>query len=117
MESMGRVIKIKRESTQRMYSGIKGGRGYERTPYGYYNGYGSFMEYPENHLFLVAKIYETNEVVEIDIRDWVLDNSGRQRISQSYLNYLKNANEGKKIWFESDDDGDWDIQDYDDLNY
>ena len=117
MESMGRIIEIKRDSIQRMYSGIKGGRGYGRTPYGYYNGYGSFMEYPENHLILVARIYETNEIAKIDIRDWVLDNSGKKRISQSYLNYLKNANEGKKIWFEDDDDGDWDVQDYDDLDY
>ena len=75
------------------------------------------MEYPENHLMLVAYIYETGQVVEIDIRDWILEESGRSRISQKYLNYLKNTNEGKKVWFEEDCDGDWDLQDYDDLDY
>ena len=117
MESMGRIMEIKKETTQRMYGGIRGGRGYERTPYGYYNGHGAFMEYPENHLYLVAYIYETKQVVYIDIRDWVLEESGRCRITQGYLNYLKNVNEGKKVWFEDDCDDDWDLQDYDDLDY
>lgn len=117
MESMGRIMEIKKETTQRMYGGIRGGRSYGRTPYGYYNGHGAFMEYPENHLYLVAYIYETKQVVYIDIRDWVLEESGRCRITQGYLNYLKNENEGKKIWFEDDCDGDWDLQDYDDLDY
>lgn len=116
MESMGRIMEIRRDTTQRMYGGIKGGRGYERTPFGYYNGYGAFMEYPENHLVLVAYIYEIRRVIEIDIRDYVLSESGRRRITENYLNYLKEENEGKKVWFEKDYDGDWNLQDYDDLD-
>lgn len=116
MISKGRIVEIKRETAQRICTGIKGGHGFERTPFGYYNGYGAFMEYPENHLYLVAFIYAIKRTVSFDIRQWVLENSGRRRISQKYLDYLKSANEGKKIWFEEDFDGDWVIQDYDELD-
>lgn len=116
MKSRGKILEIKRETTQRMYGGIKGGRGYGRTPYGYYNGYGAFMEYPENHLYLVAYIFRIRRTVFIDIRDWVLEESGRCRITQGYLNELNDENGGKIVWFEEDYDGDWDLQDYDDLD-
>lgn len=116
MNSKGRIMEIKRETIQRMYGGIKGGRGYERTPFGYYNGYGAFMEYPETHLYLVANIYETKEVAYIDIREYVLNASGRSRITQKYIDELKRKNEGKKVMFEKGSDGTWNLQDYGDLD-
>ena len=116
MESMGRIMEIRSETTQRVHTGIKGGRGYGRTTLGYFNGYGSFMEYPETHLYLIAYIYETKESSYIDIRDYVLTASGRKRITAKYLDVIKRKNEGKKVSFENGIDGVWRLKDFGNLD-
>jgi hypothetical protein len=117
MRSKGRVIDFYRTTTQRCENGIKGGRGYSRNSFGYYNGYGSFCEYPEYHLIMKVAIYNSNyRSTAIDIRDEVLEASNRQRISQNLINSLIENNCGKKIWLEGDDEDGWEIEDLDELD-
>lgn len=117
MRSRGRILEFKKSTTQRAVTGIRGGRGYQRTPFGYYNGYGSACAYPETSYFIVASIYEpVKTTVYVDITNEIHDYSGRSRITQQYLHYLNEENAGKKIWF-CDDSGDWDVEDYDDITF
>lgn len=117
MRSKGRILEFKKMSIQRAATGIKGGRGYQRTPFGYYNGYGSACSYPETYYVVEVFIYEPVKTkISIDITDEIHNASRKQRITQQYLNYLNAANAGKKIWFYNDD-GEWDIEDYDDITF
>ena len=113
MYSKGRILAIYRQKSARTYS-VKGGHSYERTPYGYYSGYGAFSEYPETYLILKAKIYATGRNEYIDIRQDVLNATGKTQIRQTYIDYLEEKNVGKKIGFQGSGD-DWELDDINEL--
>ncbi len=117
MRSKGRILEFRKLNIQKMATKIKGGRGYQRTPFGYYNGFSSACGYPETYYVIEVVIYEPVKTkISIYIMDEIYEASGRQRITQQYLNYLKEANAGKKIWFYNDESK-WDIEDYDDITF
>ncbi len=111
MISKGRILEIKRVEVQRAYGGIKGGRGYGRTPFGYYNGYGAFCEYPEICLILVARIYQTNEVANINIKSIVQG----KRLTRKFIAELNSMNRGREIAFIGEY-GNWKLQNSGDVN-
>lgn len=79
---------------------VKGraGRNYQRGPYGYYNGNGMWRSYPEPYFCVKLYVYKPYErVVTVDIRDEALLESGRSRLTESYLQDVCNANNGRKI--------------------
>ena len=99
MYSKARVMKFEKGTTQCGYA-VKGraGRNYRRGVSGYYNGNGMYMSYPEPYLSVILYVYKPyGHVVAVDIREEALEESGRSRITESYLEDICNANNGKKI--------------------
>lgn len=107
---------IYRDNSQRIVSGVKGGHGYQRTPYGYYNGAGAFCFYPEPGLTMEAWVFCLRKKVYVDIREDILNVSGRQRLSSKYINELRADNVGNVVnlyW----DGEEYRLSDVDDLTY
>ena len=110
------IKKIYRNVTQRYYQGIKGGHRYQRTCNGYYNGAGAFCEYPETELVMKVYVYDDHRIDYVDIRQEILDATGRQRLSSQYIRRLNDDNVGNYIelyW----DGSEYRLCDVDDLCY
>ena len=103
-----RIKDIYRKEIRQGYAGIKGGGGYYRTPYGYYNGAGGFSSYPERMIILQVWVFRRHKYAYIDIYDDLRDATGRQRITRGYLNQLRENNVGEvvDVYYDWDDD-DW----------
>lgn len=99
MYSKARVLDFEKGTTRIGYA-VKGraGRNYRRESYGYCNGNGMFMSYPEPYFCVKLYVYEPfGHVATIDIRDEAINESGRSRLTEKYLEDVCNANNGKKI--------------------
>ena len=99
MYSKARVLNFEKGTTQCGYA-VKGraGRNYRKESYGYCNGNGMYMSYPEPYFSVLLYVYKPYEhVVAVDIREEALEASGRSRLTKSYLEDVCNANNGKKI--------------------
>ena len=56
------------------------------------------MSYPEPYFSAILYVYKPyGHVVAVDIREEALEESGRSRITESYVEDVCNANIGKKI--------------------
>ena len=112
----GRIVDFYAETTQFAVTGIKGGRTYSNAPSlgGYYNGAGAFCSYPESHLYMKFVVYTKhgNVTQSVDIRDYVKSKTGGRRITQKYIQELKNNNCGKKTDFRGNYFLGYDLQDY-----
>ncbi len=111
MTSKGRIVDIKKESSSTVCGGIRGHQGYERTPYGFYNGYGGFSSYPTPELNVYVYVYETENTHLVDIRELVKEETGVSRITRQMVEELRDLNVGRKVWLETDWNGDWVICD------
>ena len=99
----GRIVDFYTAKSQMAVQGIRGGRGYSNEPIfgGYYNGAGAFCSYPVSHLYMKVVLYTPNgnRTETINIRDYVKEQTGGRRITQNYVQQLKENNCGKKTFF------------------
>lgn len=112
----GRIVDFYSAKSQMAVSGVKGGRGYSNEPPfgGYYNGAGAFCAYPVSHLYMKVVLYTQNgnQTESIDIRDYVKEQTGGRRITQNYIQQLKENNCGKKASFSGSYTYGYDLDDY-----
>lgn len=93
----GRIIGFEKGTSSVTITGIKGRQPYKRVPgLGYYNGYGGFTLYSEPVL-MVRWITETGKREHQDIYSYVRSESGRQKITQKYIDRLTELNVGKVV--------------------
>ena len=120
MYSKARVMDFVKGTTQYGYA-VRGreGRQYRRDSArgGYYNGNGMWCFYPEPYFCAKLYIYKPYPHVEmVDIRAEALDASGRTRITENYVQDVRDANCGKKIGVYVDYSGEAEIADFDELD-
>lgn len=120
MYSKARVMDFEKGATQWGYA-VKGpkGRQYQRDTVmgGYYNGNGMWRSYPEPYFCAKLYVYKPYPHVEmVDIRTEALDASGRTRITENYVQDVRDANCGKKIGVFVDYSGEAEIADFDELD-
>lgn len=99
MYSKARVVDFRRGSVQ-YGCAVKGnsGRQYQRGAGGYCNGNGMYLSYPEYFLWVKLVVYKPEpHTVILDIRDEALEASGRERITEKYIEAIKEENCGRKI--------------------
>ena len=112
----GRIVDFYTAKSQMAVQGIRGGRGYSNEPIlgGYYNGAGAFCSYPVSHLYMKVVLYTPNgnRIESIDIRDYVKGQTGGRRITQNYVQQLKENNCGKKTYFSGSYAYGYDLDDY-----
>lgn len=112
----GRIVDFYTAKSQMAVQGIKGGRGYSNEPIlvGYYNGAGAFCPYPVSHLYMKVVLYTPNgnKTESIDIRDYVKKQTGGRRITQNYIQQLRDNNCGKKTYFSGSYVYGYDLDDY-----
>ena len=99
MFSKARVMDFSKGYSSNGYA-VKGsaGRNYRKGASGYYNGNGMYMSYPEPYLSVILYVYKPyGHVVAVDIREEALEESGRCRLTETYLEDVRNANVGRKI--------------------
>lgn len=83
---------------------------------GYYNGNGMWRSYPESYFCVKLYVYKPYPHVEmVDIRNEALEASGRSRITENYVQEVRNANCGKKIGVYVDYDANAELADIDEL--
>lgn len=116
----GRIVDFYATTSQIAVQGIKGGRGYSNVPIlgGYYNGAGAFCSYPQRYLCMKVVLYTRNgnKTEVIDIRNYVKQQTGNRRITENYIQQLRDNNCGKKTFFIRDLYGNWDLANYNVLN-
>lgn len=120
MYSKARVMDFVKGATQWGHA-VKGpkGRQYRRDSEmgGYYNGNGMWCSYPEPYFCAKLYVYKPYPHVEmVDIRVEALDASGRSRITENYVQEVRDANCGKKIGVYVDCSGEAEIADFDELD-
>ena len=120
MYSKARVMDFEKGTSQWGYA-VKGpkGRQYCRDTVmgGYYNGNGMWRSYPEPYFCVKLYVYKPYPHVEsIDIREEALHESGRTRITENYVQAVRNANCGKKIGVNIDYDKEAEIVDINELD-
>ena len=120
MYSKARVMDFVKGTTQYGYA-VRGreGRQYRRDSArgGYYNGNGMWCSYPEPYFCAKLYVYKPYPHVEmVDIRAEALDASGRTRITENYVQDVRDANCGKKIGVYVNYSGEAEIADFDELD-
>lgn len=118
MFSKARVVDFQKGSAQWGYA-IKGqeGRRYKRDDGGYCNGNGQWRSFPEYYLCVKLVVYKpVQHTVEVNIRDEAIEASGRSRITENYLEMLREENCGKKIGVYVHGYGEAEIADFNELN-
>lgn len=112
----GRIVDFYTAKSQMAVQGIRGSRCYsnEKILGGYYNGAGAFCSYPVSHLYMKVVLYtpDGNLIVSIDIRDYVKEQTGGRRITQNYVQQLKEKNCGKNTYFSGNYVYGYDLDDY-----
>lgn len=118
MFSKARVVDFQKGSCQWAYA-MKGseGRSYQRGIGGYCNGNGQWRTFPEYYLWIKLVVYKpVQHTVSIDIRDEAINVSGRSRITENYLEMLREENCGKKIGVYVHGYNEVEIADFDELD-
>ena len=118
MYSKARVMDFVKGETQQGYA-VRGreGRQYRRLPNGYINGNGMFLSYPKPYFCAKLYVYKPYPHVEmVDIRTEALEASGRSRITENYVQEVRDANCGKKIGVYVNYGEDAEIADIDELD-
>ena len=118
MYSKARIMNFEKGYSSYGYA-IKGraGRHYQRGSYGYCNGNGMWKSYPEPYFSVILYVYQPyGHVVSVDIRQEALEESGRSRITESYVEDVCNANNGKKIGVYTHGNTEADIADFSELD-
>ena len=118
MYSKARVLDFEKGTTQTGYA-VRGraGRSYRRESYGYCNCNGIYMSYPEPYFSVILYVYKPyGHVVSVDIREEALDESGRSKLTESYLEDVCNANNGRKIGVYTHGNTEAEIADFSELD-
>lgn len=100
--SKGRIVDIRKVDQQ--YGCILQGKAARHCHdgFGYSGGNGTFLAWDgsgvNHYLFLDVSVYEDNKhKSSIDIRDRALKANGRSRVTEAFVDALKEKNVGKKI--------------------
>lgn len=103
----GRIVNVEKKVHQASYlmQGIskKDQWKYEREYPGSNGSYITGFEYYGTTIDVKIFIYDYNKCVEYDIRDYILQENGKKKVSPKLLDYVVKQNEGKKVIVEEMD--------------